>query len=85
MEVLDSLGAMTTKKCESIQAAVIMPNKRRKKAEKKNRNVRIKLNLHVKITMITIKEGLQKELTDYIKFPFSYTKTMSSGSRPLCR
>jgi hypothetical protein len=31
MEVLDSLGAMmaTTKKCESIQAAVIMPNKKR--------------------------------------------------------
>jgi hypothetical protein len=30
MEVLDSLGAMmaTTKKCESIQAAVIMPNKK---------------------------------------------------------
>jgi hypothetical protein len=30
MEVLDSLGLMaTTKKCESIQAAVIMPNKKK--------------------------------------------------------
>jgi hypothetical protein len=30
MEVLDSLGAMmATTKCESIQAAVIMPNKKR--------------------------------------------------------
>jgi hypothetical protein len=39
---------MATTKCESIQAAVIMPNKRSEKAEKKNRNVRIKLNLHNK-------------------------------------
>jgi hypothetical protein len=36
MEVLDSLGAMmaTTKKCESIQAAVIMPNKKEVKARR---------------------------------------------------
>jgi hypothetical protein len=39
MEVLDSLGAMmATTKCKSIQAAVIMPNKRsEKKAEEEQK------------------------------------------------
>jgi hypothetical protein len=56
-----SLGAMmaTTKKCESIQAAVIMPNKRSEK-QKKNRNVRIKLNLHNKNYNDYYKEAITK-------------------------
>jgi hypothetical protein len=39
MEVLDSLGAMmaTTKKCESIQAAVIMPNKSERKLKEEQK------------------------------------------------
>jgi hypothetical protein len=40
---LDSLGAMmaTTKKCESIQAAVIMPNKKRNWKEEQKRTDQI--------------------------------------------